>query len=324
LLDLYLADRPVTPENLYPIAKALRQIARECDRFRSPVFLNFLRGCDIPTNVVRKFVNVEHTVLTVPLSLDEVGSQEAQIILKEYFGERDFSDSHLVWIDEALSLRMGAEMLAHLTGYLGENFSRLSVWFLCAENGKMLQPHYRKRVAELVTRTRARVSVKYINVPVLHWMDNNRTLAMNWGRRYTFPLRRDWFADSNAYNAASEIKENLDLYRPGAPIQFVCADSAEFSDYLRRREKFITFLFEKVPYHAKRLKDGEVWVGDIALPVPHLENHINDPHTLWCKELPKYRAQYEWLLSDPKTLIRLETSDREDYESRLLADMNAA
>jgi hypothetical protein len=324
LLDKYLADRPVTPENLRPVAGALRQIARECDRFRNVVFLNFLRGCNIPTSVVCKFLSAEHTVLAIPLSIDEVGDCEAEIILKEYLGGRDFSDSHLVWIDEALSLRMGAELLCHLVGHLRESFRSLSIWFLCAENAAMLNPGYLKSVNEVVADARGRIGVEYVNVPVLHWMDNNRTLGMNWGRRYTFPLRRDWFADNDAYNAAREIKESLELYTPGAPIQFIRVNSPEFSDYLRRREKFISFLFEKVPYRAKRLKDGELLVGDSMLPVPHLENHVNDPHTLWCRELPEYRASYQWLMSDPKTLILLDASGREEYEARLLAAMKSA
>lgn len=324
MLDKYLADRPVTPENLRPIAKALRQIARECDRFRNVVLLNFLRGCDIPVSAVCRFLNVEHTLLTIPLSLDEVGDYEAGLILKEYLGFKDFSDSHLVWIDEALSLRMGAGLLRHLARHLGRNFAHLSIWFLCAEDGTMLRSNYLKAVSEVVAEARRRITVEYINVPVLHWMDNNRTLGMNWGRRYTFPLRRDWFADDGAHNAACRIKGDLDIYIAGTPLQFVRIDSPEFSDYIRRREKFIGFLFEKIPYRAKSASAGELRIGDLRLPIPRLQECVDDPHTIWCKELPEYRTKYQWLLSDLKTLILLDTSGRQEFETRLLALMKTA
>lgn len=323
MLGKYLEDRPVTEENLRPVAAALLRIGRTIDRFRNPVFLNFLRGCDIPVSAVCRFLNVEHTVLTVPLSLDEVGTKEAELILKEYLSA-DFLDSHLVWIDEALSLRMGAALLRHLVDYLGTNSRRLSVWFLCAENGTIMKPDYLKSVSEVVSDARGRITLEYINLPVLHWMDSNRTLGMNWGRRYTFPARRDWFADKAAYDTACEIRENLGLYTPGAPIQFLKTNSPEFADYLRRREEFIRFCFEKVPYREKRISAGELYIGDSHLPIPSLKECVNDPHTLWCKELPEYRAKYEWLLSDPKTLIRLDTSGREEYEARLLALMKTA
>jgi hypothetical protein len=314
----------VTAKNLRPIAKALRQIARECDQFRNLVVLNFLRGCDIPVSAVCKFLDVEHTVLTVPLSLDEVGDYEAGLILKEYLGGRDFSDSHLVWIDEALSLRMGAALLRHLVRHLGKNFGHLSIWFLCAEDGTMLRPNYLKAVSEAVAEAHGRITVEYINVPVLHWMDNNRTLGMNWGRCYTFPVRRDWFADDGAYNAACRIKEDVDIYIAGAPLQFVRMYSPEFSDYIRRREKFVGFLFEKIPYRAKSASASELCIGDLRLPIPRLQECVDDPHTIWCKELPEYRTKYQWLLSDPKTLIRLDTRGRQEYETRLLALMKTA
>ncbi len=321
--NIYLVDREVTDENLRPLAQALLNIARSVGKLEDVVFLNFLRGCDIPTKAVCRLLDNSHTILTIPLSPDEVSRHTLELLLDEHLADKDLSDKHLVWIEEALSLGMGAGLLSYLSDFLGDNFKRFSVHFLCAENASMLHPGRLTLVEDVVRESRGRIEVNYIPVPVLHWMDNNKTLGMNWGRRYTFILHPDWIPDKDDYDAASDSKQQLEEYKPGGPLQFIKEDSLEFGEYVSRRRKFIQFCYENVPYRDKHIEGGELYVGDMCLPIPRLEECVNDPHTLWCREDMELSQKYRWLRSDPKTIVVPKASNRAEYDARLLAMMRS-
>ncbi|TET31823.1 MAG: hypothetical protein E3J72_21300 [Planctomycetota bacterium] len=311
MLDIYLADRPVTDDNLAQIARHLAASAKKMRAADAPLFLNLLRGCEIPAGIFREIApGVE--IVDIPLSVDEVPHDTALKILDEFLPAEKYSERDLFWLDEALGLGMGQAVLKLLHGYFGENLKSLDVVFLAAENGQYIDPRFKASVDKTVESAGGKITVEFKNVDYIHWMDNNRLLGMNWGRRYTLP--RFW----PPAEVAADLRNRLESYRPG-PMRTVKVGTPEFEKYRARLDDFVAAARPVLEPHGYKFESGKVFVPDGGeREIPPLENHINDPHALWCKRQDGYAERYDFLVSDPKLMLDLGSPDAGQYRKQLL------
>ncbi|MHC4660420.1 MAG: hypothetical protein ACYS8W_01905 [Planctomycetota bacterium] len=311
MLDIYLADRPVTDDNLAQIGRHLAAAAERIKKVSKPLFLNLLRGCEIPADIYRSIMP-ELEIVDIPLSVDEVLHDVAMQILAEFLPAEKFHAREIFWIDEALGLGMGQAVLKLLYKYFGDGIESLNVVFLAAENGKYINPGFRRQVDETIEAGSGRITVEYANVDYIHWMDNNRILGMNWGRRYTLP--RFWAP----VEVTADLRNRLDSYRAG-PIKKVKVGTSEFGEYTARIEGFLETVRPELEPHGYRFENRKILLPDGSEhEIPLLDNHVNDPHALWCGKRDEYLPAYNFLVSDPKLMIDFSSSDAAEYRERLL------
>jgi hypothetical protein len=273
MLDIYLADRPITDDNVAQIARHLAAFAKKMQATDAPLFLNLLRGCEIPAGIFREIApGVE--VVDIPLSVDEVPHDIALKILDEFLPAEKYSGRDLFWLDEALGLGMGQAVLKLLYGYFGDNLRLLDVVFLAAENGQYINPGFKTSVDKTVGSAGGKITVEFRNVDYIHWMDNNRLLGMNWGRCYTLP--RFW----PPVEVAADLRSRLESYRSG-PMRTVKVGTPEFEKYKVCINDFIETVRPEMEPHGYKFESGKVFLPDGGgREIPLLENHINDPHAV--------------------------------------------
>jgi len=309
MLDIYLADRPITDDNVAQIARHLAAFAKKMQAADAPLFLNLLRGCEIPAGIFRE-IAPEVEVVDIPLSVDEVPHDTGLKILDEYVPPEKHKDRDLFWLDEALGLGMGQAVLKLLSKYFGENFKSLDVVFLAAENGRHIDPRFRASVDKTVELADGKITVEFCNVDYIHWMDNNKLLGMNWGRKYAVPT--GWFLGSE------EVESLLGVYRSG-PMQSVKAGTPGFEKYTARHEEYIENIRPALERNGGAVTGSKVVLADGTVQnISRLEDFVNDPHTLWCKRHDKYAAAYRCIESDPKQMIDLDSPDAGEYRKQLL------
>lgn len=283
MFEEYLREREQTPESIRSLARGLVYISRKVEKPGNTVFINLLRGSFIPTVIVQGMISKDSMIINIPASCDEVSSQLVFEILKIYLKKDFVSSADIVWIDEAYSGRMGANigiLLADILKILGAK--TFSAYFLADSMGKHIKKEYSMILDSLGNDFPGFCTVDTIPVSSIHWMDNTGILGLNWGRTYS-PLNKD---------IIGELKKHS--YR------FI-RESHDTRDYLMQ-------------YHTAKsiLPEANLY---------ELNHYYHDPHTLWCKNTPRYADKYLHVESDPSLLIQFDLEKREEYINRLLDDI---
>lgn len=281
----YLTPRPLTAASLKSMAQALYGIVHDLESCPLPVFFNILRGSLIPTVVVSACLGRPYHVLTVPASMDEVSLEAVKGIFSLFISKEHIAGQEVVWIDEAYSGHMGF----HFAALLAEQATRLGaaglrIYFIADDQGRHIRTRYRTGLEKLAQQYGEFLSIQHLPVLSLHWMDNIDLLGVNWGRTY------EGLGDPMAQ-----------LADHGCCTIPVSKDKQAYRDYRLRYRKAQTL------HPADRL-----------LP---LEKYARDPHTLWCLRSEQYKDKYRLVRSDPSVVLELDTTKREDYIQRLVADI---
>ncbi len=281
MFEEYLKERDLTPESAGSMAECLLKIARQTEKLHNPVFLNLLRGSVIPTVIIQNIINKGSMVINIPASCDEVSNSAVFEILKIYLKKETVNKADIVWVDEAYSGRMAANLGILLTDILKTHgASHFKIHLIADSEGKYIKNEYSTVLGNLADDFRNFADIKTHPVISLHWMDNTGLIGLNWGRRYTM-LEKDTIRHLNDHSY-SVLRKDTDT-----------------ADYLMQYHK------------ARAILPGAEITG--------LENYYYDPHTLWCKSAEEYKQKYLHVESDPSVLIKFDLKRRQDYIEKITA-----
>lgn len=275
LFHEYLKERMITEDSLHSMADCFIKIRDRINSLSEVVFLNLLRGSLIPTIITQNIIEKDSMIINIPASCDEVDNQTFLEILNIYLSKDDIRNRDIIWIDEAYSGRMGANISILLLDLLKTLKAKsFSIFFIADSYGKFIKNEYSKILDTLHNDFSGFLSMITLPVESLHWMDNIELSGMNWGRRYScIPKDIIMHLRSHSYNI---LRKDIDT-----------------KDYLLQYKK------------ARSILKG--------IEVLSLEEYYYDPHTLWCKNSSAYKKKYELIDSDPTVLIQFSAEKRNQY-----------